>query len=59
MQAEGREISFNLEDYRHSEYVGPSKAATFTGAGQKLGRFEIVLTDYFFTVVYKCFFFPR
>ena len=38
-EAQGREISFNMEDYRHTEYVntGP-KVASFTGAGQKLGR---------------------
>jgi hypothetical protein len=38
-QAQGREISFNMEDYRHTEYVntGP-KVASFTGTGQKLGR---------------------
>lgn len=40
MQAEGREISFNLEDYRHSEYAGSNpKTASFTGTGQKLGRY--------------------
>ena len=38
-QAQGREISFNMEDFRHTTYVhtGP-KVASFAGTGQKLGR---------------------
>ncbi|KAK7590321.1 hypothetical protein V9T40_001934 [Parthenolecanium corni] len=46
MQAEGREISFNLEDFRHSEYVGSSpKSASFTGTGQKLGSVTPTLSS--------------
>ncbi|XKL66902.1 hypothetical protein PGB90_010322 [Kerria lacca] len=38
MQAQGREISFNMEDYRHAEYASAAPKTTFTGTGQKLGR---------------------
>lgn len=42
MQARGREISFSMEDNRHAEYAGPApKLASFSGTGQKLGRYEL------------------
>lgn len=46
MQAQGREISFNMEDYRHAEYASAAPKTTFTGTGQKLGR--LVLTKFVF-----------
>lgn len=45
-QSQGREISFNMEDYRPAEYVSSApKVASFTGAGQKLGSVTPTLSS--------------